>query len=244
VATFTHGSNADVLVNGYDLSSYLREASVSPSADVAETTAFADTAKTYIAGLKDAAFSASGMLDSAAAAVGSVAWTALGVNNSEISYYPSGDSAGGFGYGLDAQETSVEIVSPVDGVNAISLEAQSSSGAERLVSLAALTSRSGTANLTGIQDAGAATTSNGYAAYLHMTVTPTAGTATIKVQHSDDDSTYVDLCTFTDVATLAAVTSERSAASGTVRQYARVQHTISAGGACTFQVGLSRKPNL
>jgi hypothetical protein len=50
---FVHGKNTAVYYNGSNLSSYFNEASMSQDVETAETTAFGDSAKTYITGLKD-----------------------------------------------------------------------------------------------------------------------------------------------------------------------------------------------
>lgn len=238
MAQFTHGSTAEVLFGGYDLTSYLRSATINGSADTAESTAFGDTFKTYVAGLKDGTFSAEGMHDSSANASGTILHTARGVSGTEISYYPNGDTAGNFGSGLEAQVTSFDVTSPVDDVTSLSVEAQSSVGAERLVSLRALSQATGSGTASSV-DNGAATT-DGYAAYLHA-VGAVSGTVSVKVQDSADNSSFADFATFTDIT--AGTTSQRIEGTADPRRYLRLV-TTAASGTATFQCGFSRQPNL
>lgn len=60
---FVHGKDSYFKVASTDLSAYLNSISVSRSADTAETTTFSSGTKTYIAGLKDATITLSGMFD-------------------------------------------------------------------------------------------------------------------------------------------------------------------------------------
>jgi hypothetical protein len=236
--SFTHGSTAEVLFGGYDLTAFLKTASIDGSADTADTTAFADTAKTYVAGMKDATFSAEGMHDSSANASGTILDTARGVAGTEISYYPNGDTAGNFGSGLEAQVTTFAVNSPVDDVVSVSVEAQSSVGAERVVSLRAL-SQATTSGTASSLDSGAATT-DGYSAYLHV-VGAVSGTVSVKIQDSANDSTWADFATFTDIT--AGTSSQRIEGTADPRRYLRLV-TTAASGTATFQCGFSRQPNL
>jgi hypothetical protein len=236
--TFTHGKAARVLANGYDISSYLKDASMPKSADVAETSALGDGAKTYVAGQADATFKGSGMLDGSTAAIDEQLNTALGADGSEFTYLPAGDALGETGYCMQGAITSYEVNSPVSDVNAISVDAQSSVGAERVVSLAPLLARTGTANLTS-SDGAAATTAGGVG-YLHATAINGSPTGTVKIQDSADNSTFADIITFAAVTT--AHVSERVEVTGTVRRYTRINHAIS-GGTVTFWAGVGRNPS-
>lgn len=236
--TFTHGSNARLLVNGYDLSAYFAQTAVAKSADTAETTAYTDTAKTYIAGLPDATLSAEGMFDGSAGAAGTVLDDALGTDYAVVSFYPAGTAASATGQGLYTTETSHEVSSPVDNVVAASFEAQSSQGAERLVAHASRTSGTAGGNATSIDNTVA--TSAGWSAYAHVRGTATA--MTIVVHDSADDSTFAAVGTVISGAVTGA-TSARFSLAGNLRRYVRIVDTITAG-TVTWQIGICRTPYL
>ena len=61
---FVHGKGTAFSVDGNDISSYTDSVSLDKSIDTAETTAFGDDDRTYIAGLRGQTFSASGHWDS------------------------------------------------------------------------------------------------------------------------------------------------------------------------------------
>jgi hypothetical protein len=84
---------------------------------------------------------------------------------------------------------------------------------------------------------GAPTTASGIA-YLQVITPPAADTYSIKVQHATDDSTWVDLCTFT--ANGSVKTSERQATmtSATIRQYIRAQATRAGANAQNFKLAI------
>lgn len=86
-------------------------------------------------------------------------------------------------------------------------------------------------------DAGATgATVNGGRGNLHVTAATGTGGA-VKVQHSTDNSVWVDLITF---GAAAAATSETVAVTGSVHRYLRYQATINASSSLTFVVGFGR----
>lgn len=87
------------------------------------------------------------------------------------------------------------------------------------------TSITNTTNFASVNE-GAATTA-GYAGYLEVTTPVASDVYAIKLQHSTNDSTWVDLATFT--ANGQTRTSERIEGTGTVNQYRRAVATRSSG---------------
>jgi hypothetical protein len=69
-----------------------------------------------------------------------------------------------------------------------------------------------------------------------MSKAGTTPTITWKVQHSVDNSVWIDLMTFT-LANDA--TSERETVSGTVNRYLRAIRTVGGSGGPTFECALS-----
>ena len=59
--TFIHGKNTAVYIDEFDLTSYFTDVSITQENEVAETTAFGDTNKSYLLGLRAGTLSMSGM---------------------------------------------------------------------------------------------------------------------------------------------------------------------------------------
>ncbi len=231
---FNHGSKAAVYANGYELSQFLTSVSTAGQADTAEVTTLGKAAKVYIAGLEDATLSAEGIFDGAANAVDQILQAALGVDDSIWVYMPTGDGNGNAGYGFLAIETSYEIETPVDGVAAISAEAQSKVGLERIIALHAMATEAAGGNAAS-QNNGAQTTKGGVG---YLQVVNVTGALTVKIQHSSDNGgadPWADLVTFTATG-IGAVRGERKEVAGTVKQYLRVTWT----GAGKFFAGFGR----
>ncbi len=83
---------------------------------------------------------------------------------------------------------------------------------------------------------GSAASSYGGRANLHVTAASGTG-GIIKVQHSTNGSTWVDLITFTTTST---TTAETNTVTGTVNRYLRYISTINSTSSLTFVVGFAR----
>ena len=237
--SFKHGKNTKVLVNEFDVSSYFSDGSTSQSVETGETTAYGNSAKTYVVGLTDSTLSLSGFWDGSASAVDEILSTALATDAEVITFAPEGLSAGSRINAMTSIGTSYEVSSPVADVVSTSFEAQTTDRLDRGISLCDLAAVTATGNGTA-QD-NSASTSNGGAATLHVTANTRNGDTTFKVQHSADNSTWADLITFSVVGS-TTVTSERSTASGTVNRYVRVQHTLAGStGSITYHANFARR---
>ena len=106
---FVHGKDSYFKVASTDLSAYLNSISVSRSADTAETTTFSSGTKTFIAGLKDATITLSGMFDATVYAT-IAGW--LGTSQT-WEYGPAGSGSGKVKVSGSGIVTSVEMASAV-----------------------------------------------------------------------------------------------------------------------------------
>jgi hypothetical protein len=238
---FSHGRLAKLYVNGYDLTSYFKGVKAEGNLDPAESSALGDSSKKFIAGLQGGQISGDGMHDETAGAITPVLTAAISTEDSEVTYFQNGDTIGTQGHGIQGEETSLKLDSPVDDVVACAFEAQSDKGLERVVSLraAATTQTAGTTNSAGVDNS--VGSSAGASGYLHVFAYGGAGTVAVKVQDSTDDSTYTDLLTFTNVT--ANGVSERQYVAGTVKRYLRAQIIKTGAGTVTASVSASRTPN-
>ena len=93
--TFTHGKNAAFRIDDSggtlrDISDVLTDVSISRTADVAEVSAFSNSSKAFVAGLKDATLTISGSFD---ATVDGYLSGILGAEGS-FEFYPIGTTGG------------------------------------------------------------------------------------------------------------------------------------------------------
>ena len=93
--TFTHGKSAAFKIDDSggtlrDISNVLTDVSVSRTADVAEVSAFSNSSKAFVAGLKDASIPISGSFD---ATVDGYLKAILGVEG-DFEFYPIGTTGG------------------------------------------------------------------------------------------------------------------------------------------------------
>ena len=221
------------------MSSYLSDGSPTESVETGETTAYGKDAKTYVVGLRDSTLSLSGFFDGATDAVDEVFATALGTSDENITFAPEGLALGRRVVTMASLETSYEISSPVADVVSISMEAQTNDRLDRGVSLCDLASVAATGN--GSSHNHGASSTGGATGTLHVTANSRNGNTTFKIQHSADNSVWVDLMTFSVVGATTK-TSERKTVTGTVYGYTRVSYTCAGtSGSITFHASVARR---
>ncbi len=245
--TFLHGKNTAVYIDEFDLTSYFTSTSTTVQTDLAETTSYAASAKTYIKGLRTGSVSASGLWaqdtdgsdEELQAILGSAALVTIREGSAAI---------GGSAVLARVNETTYSISNPVSDISAISCEFQCTPGTVSNLTFALaqgvqLTAGASIAHgslgaLSSVDNA--ASSANGGAATLHVPTNTVNGNTTIKVQHSANDSSWADLISFTAVGS-SAKTSEIKAVSGTVNRYLRVSaSTAGSSGSITFMVAAAR----
>ena len=233
---FGHGKTVKVYANGYNLTSYLNTIETPRTADIAETSVFGLTAKTYLAGLTDATWSAEGFFDGGAAAVDAILNAALAAEYSELVWYPQGDTFEYYGYGMAAINNAYNVLATLDNAVRIVAGGQSVVGRERGISLHALGAEASA--WTGSTNDYGAASSDGGSVYLN--VTAVTGTIEVSIRHSDDDFSADDdeLVAFTAVTALG---SERKTFTGAVKQYVRGIAAIGGGESITFNLLFCRK---
>lgn len=239
---FIHGKSAFVLQNEFDLSSFFNDVSLNRSVETAETTSFGSSAKSYITGLIDGTISLSGMFDGSANAIDAEMTDVLGSNDGAvISISVQGiTTIGTRMISATGKLTSYEVTAPVGDVVSANAEFQADDGVGNAVSLSALAAITTTTTTTSV-DNGASSANGGFAT-LHVTANTMNAATVCKVQHSSDNSTFVDLQVFTSVPT-ATVTAERiKVANGTtVNRYLRTVATPAGAGSFTYHINFARQ---
>ena len=131
---FTHGKDSVFKLDNAsgsltDISSFVNNVDFPESADVSETTTLGADNKTYIAGLKDATISLSGLWDATADAIfGAVVGQSATLS---YEYSPEGTASGKIKYTGEAILTSYAISSPVGDAVGYSADLQVSGAVTR-----------------------------------------------------------------------------------------------------------------
>jgi hypothetical protein len=237
--TFRHGKQTAVFINGTNMSAFLNSASSTMAIETAETTTFGDQDKTYITGLSDGTVSMSGFFDSTAGASDAVLSGMIATADNAVSIFPQGNVITRPATVVNGQMTAYDISSPVGDVVALSAEVQADGGLFYGFDLVGADVRTSTGT-SAVQD-NAALTTGGVSVNLHVHANTRNGTTIVKVQHSSDNSTYVDLVTFTTISAAATV-GENIAISGTVNRYLRASYTLAGStGSVSSAISLARR---
>ena len=248
--TFVHGKSTAVYLDEFDLTSYFTDSSFSIENDTAETTAYGDTNKTYLLGIRGGTLSLSGMWSAGAGGSDEELQEIIGSTTEPIITVREGAAAiGSRAVIAQANETNYSITNPIGDVVTVAADFECTNSDITNLTFALahgvqLTAGASIAHgslgaLSSVDNA--ASSANGGAATLHVpTNTISGGVTTIKVQHSANDSTWADLITFTNVAA-STKTSEIKAVTGTVNRYLRATaSTAGSSGSITFMVAAAR----
>tara|TARA_R100000655_G_scaffold99933_1_gene144124 strand:+ start:24538 stop:25254 length:717 start_codon:yes stop_codon:yes gene_type:complete len=234
---FVHGKDVVIYVNASNYSTYFNNADSTQTADIAETTTFGNSNKTYVPGEKDGTISLGGLFD---ATSDGVLQPLLGGADFNLVIGLDGVATGDrntFGKG---NISNYAVSSPVGDVVATSIDVQPDNG---LFSGVVITNSAFTT--TGAQGSAVDNTSSttaGAGAFLIVTsVSGTSPTGDVKIQHSADNVTYADLITFTQ-ATGATSEIKYVDKGTTINRYVRVHNTIGGSSTPTINaiVGFGR----
>ena len=234
--TFNHGKNAVVLLDDTNLSTTLTDASVSLTADVAETSTFTASSKTYVAGLKDGTVTLSGYFESSSPDADAEFLSQLGSSGSAYSIAPIGYTRGNPTEFGNVIETSYDRSADIGSVVAVAVAFQFDGDAYNGKSLLAPTAITSSSNETGVDYAAAGT--NGGAGVLHCTVSSGSPTLDVKIQTSADNVTFSDYITFTQAT---GTTSELITSASNPARYARAVLTFGGTGSITAAVSFAQK---
>jgi len=230
------GHRARIYVDSTNVGQYMNNVSATRNADMLDTTTFGDSEREFTKGEQGAAITMSGFFDSASGASDpALAGLFASASSKAVTVFWDGDAIGTPGLCGAAWDASYEDASTIDGMITMAASVSFSGQADRCVSLHALGAETMAGAFASVNNL--ASSSNGAVANLHVTAFG-SGTGTVKVQHSTDNSTWVDLITFSN---FTGTTSETKTVTGTVYQYVRANLT-AAGTTQTFAVAFGRRP--
>ncbi len=240
--SFVHGKSSRLLLGNSMFSGFLRGFEANDEIEMGDSTTYGSEGHTFIPGLETGALSMDGLLDNDATVTGQDAKlnAELGAQNgSIITAAPAGLALGAIVRLIEVRETNYALQNPVGDVVSFSASWQSEGQVDQGPSLHDATSETATAN--GVNVDNTISTANGAAASLHVVANTRNANVTVKVQHSVDNSVWVDLITFTVVGA-GVMTAQKAAVAGTVNRHLRAQWTLAAGtGAVTFAVAAARR---
>lgn len=225
---FVAGRRAVVLYGKVDLTSYFREYTGTSEVDIPDTTTFGETARRRsVVGLRNGSMGLSGFFDPVTDGSDEELQAALAAANpTVVTVGKDGIAVGARVDMLSARKTRYSVSAPVDGVVAVAADVVGDGGLEYGKSHHALAAETVTGNSASVDNL--ASSANGGVGHVHCTAASgTAPTLAAIIQHSTDDSVFVDLINFTQ---LAVAGSERKAVTGTVNRYTRNRHVIAGTG--------------
>lgn len=222
---FSHGKNADVVVNATRLSTIFRTLGMQNDIDVADTSCFLQSYKTFVAGQGDAKIDLEGLYDTV---LSLIPRATLFVAPAIATIGPAGLQFGDLARLIAVHTVNyTESASLGDAVMANwSLQSDSEVGFGNVYRAPDAVAVTATGNGVGI-DLIAQQLAATWVFHAHViTITGTTPTVTLKVQDSADNVSFADLAgaTTTSISTAGA---QRITGIGTVRRYARVVHTIT-----------------
>lgn len=232
----TAGTEAIVLLNGRDISTYLRSAATNGMRDMLDSTTLGLHDRAFTPGLRNASFNGEGFYDGTPDAIDELLAEVLEDASdlgSILTYLPYGDGFGNRGKGIDGDLAQYDITSPVDGLVTTTLSVQSSVGNEPIRVLHILEEEYEAGNGTALDLLAAST--NGGAGYLQ--VTDADGGLDVRIEDSADGSTgWATIATFTTAAERGA---QRVVIAGTIRRFVRAVWD-EPDYPSTFNVSLTR----
>lgn len=247
---FTHGRQTSVLINGFDLSTFFKQASVARTVDVAETTHFHDSVKGFVTGMTDGKVSLTGMFSADVGGVDQVMSAVFG----QASPFPFIIES--MGPGLfnqcqigQAEETQYQVQGSVSDIVGVTCDLQASLGVFSGTILHDLGSEAVVSDAHGTDHDRGADLSNSIAhgvepytlgggmAVVQATVLPDLATLEVLIEHSPDNTTWATLITMpllTGTTPNPQGSCWETVPQGTqVNRYVRVSWTVT-GSAVTF----------
>lgn len=219
-----NGLGVRLYAAGYDLNTDVSAlTNLGYEQELLDVTALADSARSRIVGVADGRVTVNGWFD---AASGHAAWT------SNTGKLPTADQDVVIGFGTSLGDSMAAFTAKEASYNVnrapgaaiattVSYQSTGATGIDYgvLLTTGPKQTDASAANSNSVDNANSS--ANGATGWLQV-VSLGSGTATVKIQHSTNNSTWADLITF---AAATGQTSERVAVTGTVNRYTRVIST-------------------
>lgn len=243
--TFVFGTSARVWLDGLQAACAINDITLQAELDEAEVTTLCSTLKDYIPGLAEVTVEMEGLFDTNTASPATTleSWLSarLGVTFPLVFAPDGGADTGDPAYMMNGFLQDFSVENTVDEAASMELTFRGTSGLSRGRMIQPQITQTATdADGVTFFDNGAATTLGGTAVLSVSAVSGTTPTLAVKLQHSADNITYVDLPGGA-FSSQNAINAELITFTGTVNRYLRAVWTI--GGTTpsfTFNVGVKR----
>lgn len=235
---FQHGKDTVVVGADVALTGDLTSAVASKSLQAPNVTTFGNDDKQFLGGLTEGTLQLDGVFDNATDGLDEELDAALSSSVTVVMTVGYGGLAVGDRTSmLEVRESSYNVRAATTDAVRMTGSFVGTGAVLGGVSLHDLTAETATGNDTSHDNS--SSTANGGVGHLHVTAASgTSPTLDVKIQHSSDNSTWVDLITFTQAT---ARTSERKSATGTVNRYVRAEWTVGGTSpSFTFAVAFGR----
>lgn len=241
MATYRPGRLTAILVDKMDASTFLNSSDWAAKLGTGEVTHYGSVAKEFIPGLAEATLNLGGMLDGGSSLVVptydslSDSLMALTSNYPVTMFFDGGIAVGRRCAITPSIQTNYTISTPVANVASvkISVLCNGRPGDGFCLTNGAPITSATTVMHTAVDAGASGATTGGLLAALHITANTWTGITTIKVQHSVDNSVWVDL--ITQVVPAATAIAYLPTSAGTVNRYVRA-HVVTAAGAGSVNV--------
>lgn len=227
--TFRHGKLTEVLLADFVASPYLNSAETSQTVETAETSAFGTQDKTYIPGQNDGSMSLSGLFDGSEKAIDQL-FSELTADEQAYPVtllYDGGVKVGRSARAATVRQTSYDISSPVGDVVSLSVELQCDKGIHNALCLTDKGGVNANVEYPGADWGPGSATSRGGTGYVHVTSNGRNTATQVIIQHSADNSVWVDLAT--QPVSAGQVDHFVVPVAGAIDRYVRAQLTLTTG---------------
>lgn len=234
--------NISFFANGYNLAPALKSYSVSLGLEEVDASVLAVNYRSYEAGFASGTLSASGIFDSDGTDLDEIhdVLSAAFTDRDTVSVMTSlGTLAvGGDVFLMNACETQYDVDVPLGQLIMSNVEMRSKTGLDFGKCLASVQLNSGTTNGTAVDNAAAS--SNGGLFQVHLQ-NDDATDCDFTLQHSTDNSVWVDLATVTNLSDANSFGYATVAAGTTVSRYIRLKSVITGGNTTLVSAGFARR---
>jgi len=236
-----HGRSLKIFHGGYDVSAYFDTAAIGRQVPLDTTKTFGgDWQRREVPGNHSGSLSLGGFHDAAPAGSYELLRQAVSAaSGTPMTLGPRGSAVGKLVEMLKARYTKHDIPTDTASSTKTSAEAKADGGYALGRCLHDATPETASGNAASVDETAA--TSQGGIGHLHVLAWSGSFTGiTVKIQHSVDNSVWVDLITF---AAASAIGSERLEVAGTVNRYVRALWTFAGAGpgSATIVVAFARK---
>lgn len=240
-----HTANVGLLIDGFNMAPYFNEFNIEASQTLHDATVFGNSSRVKVPGLKDGKANGTGFLDTTTTVGSYPVLKGKFTGSTPGSASPAAVALGVSGFSLGSRvamgyfdEAQLEAKLILDGLEMLTFTGEADQdGVDYGVSLHALSAET-SLPVTGTAVDNTAATANGGVGTVQVTAIAGASPNVVYViQHSTDNSSWVDLRTFSAIITANTVLRSEVAAGTTIRRYLRV--TITEGGTTTSVTGVA-----